>query len=287
MTTEEYLRFLYGDRPGWAAAMYTPEGGGLRNLGMFHTPEDIDTMAATIEASSEQHDTYASVYQFDRPRRLALYALPSDLLHLEVDEPEQEWHGVEPTLTISSSPGRYHHYWRLDELVDREDRRRFLRALVSNGEGDPKAADLSRVLRPAGTWSHKRGAPVEAIGGSGEIYSVAAVVGDRNVPMPGRGRGRPKQDNTDLEKYLTANDIEYEPVSDELGIKFAVPCPWADAHTTDGEIAYVGKIEGGGLWFNCYHSHCNRRGWSDFKAHHFADFMSPKVLRIGGVEVGR
>lgn len=286
MTTAEYLRFLYGDRPGWAAAMYTPEQGGLRNLGVYNMPADLPGMAAALRKASAAHDTYASVYQFDRPRRLALHALASDLLHLEVDEPGQRWRGVEPTLTVSSSPGRFHHYWRLDRMVEPDERRRLLKALVSDGEGDPKAADLSRVLRPPGTWSHKRGAAVEAVGGSGEVYSVAAVIGDRNVPAPRRSPGRPRKDSTDLERYLVANDVEHAPQPDEQGVKFAVPCPWSDGHTAPGETAYVGKFDGGATWFNCYHSHCIGKGWRDFAEFHFQPLELRKVLFVGGRPVG-
>lgn len=290
MNTTDFLQALYSradgtPQDGYAVSMRM--SGRLQNIGVYAMPGELPRMADDLLSYADAHDTYVSVYTFDRPRRLAPYSLPSPWLYIEVDEPSQAWRGVEPTMRIESSPGREHLYWRCDRDIEGDERRRLLKALHSQGEGDDAAKDNSRVLRAPGTWSHKRGTPVRYVGGSGEVYSVAEVIDDRNVPGPTRGRGRPKVDRTDLEAYLRANGVEYEPMSDELGVKFAVSCPWSDGHTVEGDTAYVGKIEGGGLWFNCYHSHCSRRAWSDFKAYHFQDFMTPKRLHVGGVEIGR
>lgn len=282
MNAREYLTFLYGDAPGWAVAMVAEPR--LRNLGIYRT-NDLDAMAEAIVAASESYDVYASVYTFDRPRRLAPYALPSDVLYLEVDEPAQAWRGVEPTLRIASSPGREHLYWRVDRMVDAPERRRLLAALVSNGEGDPKAKDLSRVLRPPGTWSHKRSSRVEVSGGSGELYSVADVIGDRTIPAP---RVKGEDDDTDLEAWLAAHGIAAEPRSDELGVKFAVECPWADDHTTPG-LAYVGNIDDGALWYACPHAHCADKHWREYHDHYAPEFGigRRKVLYAGGRPVGK
>jgi hypothetical protein len=279
MNTGEYLEFLHGQREGWAVAM-SREGNRMSNIGVYRMPDELHTMTVALKARSTQADVYASVYLFDKPRRLAPYALPSDVLYLEVDEPEQAWRGVEPTLTVESSPGKYHHYWRVDRDVPTDERRRLLAAMVSEGEGDPAAKDVSRVLRPPGTYSHKRGWPVQAVGGSGEVYSVAAVIGDRQVPSPPK-RGRAAADGTDLVHWLEVNDVPAEPRDDELGIKFSVACPWEDQHSTPGN-PYVGKIEGGGLWFWCPHSSCQGRTWRDFHNYHAPLFGFGKVLKIGG-----
>jgi hypothetical protein len=251
----------------------------MSTLGAFRAPDDIDAMAAALIARSNAGDVYNSVYTFDEPVRRAPHMLPSDVLFIEVDSDDQAWQGVAPTLSVQTSPGRYHHYFRLDRLVERDEMRRLVKAMVSHGEGDKAAADVSRVLRPPGTWSHKRGASVRVVGGTGEVYSVAEVIGDRDVPAPVQ-RGRIVADGTDLEAWLVANGVPHEWRPDEQGVKYSVPCPWESEHSTGGD-AYVGKFDDGALWFWCPHAHCQDRRWRDF-ANVFGPPPIGKVIHVAG-----
>jgi hypothetical protein len=285
MNTRQYLEFLHGDRLGWAIAMYRADAA-MKTLGSYRWPADAAVMAAKLADAAETVDVYASVYLFDKARRLSPYAIASDVIYLEVDDPSQAWRGVEPTLTVESSPGRCHHYWRLDREVEPAEMRRLLAAMVSAGEGDPAAKDLARVLRPPGTWSHKRNTSVHVAGGTGEVYSVPEVIGDRVIPAPPKQGDR--ADGTDLEAWLAAHGIPASPRSDELGIKFSVACPWGDAHSTPGD-PYVGKIDGGGLWFWCPHASCASRAWRDYHDHYAgaAPIGSGKTLFVAGRPVGK
>ncbi len=93
-----------------------------------------------------------------------------------------------PSLVIQSSPGRHHAYWQLNgslttEAADRANRR------LAKALGSDRVTDASRVLRPACTFNHKRGTPVECVRLTLDAFMLSDVVGgleddDRYQPKP-------------------------------------------------------------------------------------------------------
>jgi len=67
-----------------------------------------------------------------------------------------EWH--KPDLVIESSPGKYHCYFFADETIanDLDGFRERQLKLAKRFDGDPKCADLPRVLRLAGFYHKKK-----------------------------------------------------------------------------------------------------------------------------------
>jgi hypothetical protein len=72
----------------------------------------------------------------------------------------------------------------------------------------------------------------------------------------------------DLGELLERSDIEvFTELSDgSAERKYAVRCPWAEEHT-GGDVSgtYCGQYENGALFFVCYHSHCSKRRWRQFR----------------------
>lgn len=49
--------------------------------------------------------------------------------------------------------------------------------------------------------------------------------------------------------------------------KYQIRCPWLDEHSDGDESGtYVGQYPDGALFFACWHSHCARRAWREFRA---------------------
>jgi|SRR5215216_1290187 len=49
--------------------------------------------------------------------------------------------------------------------------------------------------------------------------------------------------------------------------KYRIRCPWLDEHSDSDETGtYVGQYPDGALFFACWHSHCARRAWREFRA---------------------
>lgn len=103
-----------------------------------------------------------------------------------------------PSLTVQSSPGKFHHYWLVegDWLADdegREDFKRVMSGMVQNYGSDRNATDISRTLRLPGTL-HQKGEPhsvrIEWDNGNAprrynrqEIVSAFGIVADSKADL--------------------------------------------------------------------------------------------------------
>lgn len=70
---------------------------------------------------------------------------------------------LSPSLTVQSSPGKYHHYWLVEDGwpaddEGRKDFRQVMASMVRDYGSDENATDISRVLRLPGTL-HRKGEP--------------------------------------------------------------------------------------------------------------------------------
>ncbi len=76
---------------------------------------------------------------------------------------------------------------------------------------------------------------------------------------------RPK---LDLLKFLEDKGVTVlQEMHDESAeIKYGIVCPWVSEHTGGDESGTrVGQYKDGANWFRCEHSHCEDRGWTEFR----------------------
>jgi len=72
------------------------------------------------------------------------------------DVPLPAWFPA-PTLTVRTSPGRFHHWWQLTAPLDVPTAKRYLTAIADTSGLSHAAVDAARLLRLPGTLNHKRG----------------------------------------------------------------------------------------------------------------------------------
>jgi hypothetical protein len=73
----------------------------------------------------------------------------------------------------------------------------------------------------------------------------------------------------DLDEFLDrAGVVIFSVLSDGAAErKYRIRCPWLDEHSDgDDSGTYVGQYPDGALFFACWHSHCARRRWREFRA---------------------
>jgi hypothetical protein len=139
--------------------------------------------------------------------------------------------------------------------------------------GDTGKAALASVLRPPETLNFKRHPQVDPV--RLEITDLPAwepEVLDQVIPTLPEPEGETRCRDGDYDgpeidilEYLAHVEVIGE-VQDSSGRKFAVVCPWIHDHTGgDRSGTYAGQFENGALWFVCRHSHCEGRGWREFK----------------------
>jgi RepB DNA-primase from phage plasmid len=240
-----------------------------------------------IYQSGSMRDAYFGVHLFrEEGNRLAANAVPTVLgLWLDEDEGHFPEIGPSPTAIIHSSAARRHLYWRLTQPVAIEWAVAMNRRLATWARGDIGKAGAASVLRAPGTMNYKRHPQVDLVGGeltgSGPWEPDVIDQAVQEISEPSRPPRTEPYDGpeVELESYLFDVEVLGE-ISDGLGTKHAIVCPWVHEHTGgDDSGTRVGQRENGALWFHCDHAHCQGRTWREFKKvvarHRFASANLP------------
>lgn len=241
----------------------------------FEYPGEVSQAAEYLLTESKRgRDAYFAAHLFREPgnRRAANAVATVRALWLDEDEGSFPETGPEPTAVVASSARRRHLYWRLSRPVAVEWAVVMNRRISAWAGGDSGKAGLASVLRAPGTANYKRSPKVDPV--TMEIYEAGSwdpEVMDQAIPelpepeLKRYRQGEYKGPEIEVVDYLDKVEVIAE-VLDGHGRKWAVTCPWVDHHSGgDRSGTYVGQFNGGAPWFYCYHSHCERRNWRDFR----------------------
>lgn len=70
-----------------------------------------------------------------------------------------------------------------------------------------------------------------------------------------------------IESWLEQHGIEYEKRQKTLGTQYVVSCPWEHLHSGTGKAdAAIFVHQNGAIGYNCFHSHCEGKGWQHYRA---------------------
>lgn len=241
----------------------------------FRYPEQARQAADYLleEAHKRQRDAYVAVHLFrEAGNRLASNAVPTvSSLWMDEDEGVYPDIGPEPTAVVASSSARRHPYWRLAHPVSVEWAVQMNRRIATWANGDVGKAGLATVLRVPGTKNFKRHPQVDEVTmtltGSGpwEPEIMEQAVPPLPEPSTVVTTGPYTGPKVEIDAYLEGVEVIGE-LSDGLGVKYAIVCPWVHEHTGGDESGTrVGQRADGGAWFFCDHAHCHGRTWKDFK----------------------
>lgn len=79
------------------------------------------------------------------------------------------------TLTVRTSPGRFHHWWQQIAPLTVPDAKRYLTAIADTSGISHAAVDAARLLRLPGTVNHNRGGcAVDLVEDTGEVFDATA-----------------------------------------------------------------------------------------------------------------
>jgi hypothetical protein len=212
---DRYLQAIVGDRRGdeLLEIRYATGGGGMRRR--FISIRRLDTAARAIRSLSPRTDVYCGVLLRSQRAGGRDAVTSSHLAFVEIDAVDAldrlNRFARTPTMIVSSgTAGHAHAYWTLRRRVGANELEQANRALASHLGGDLASVDAARILRPAGTLSHKYRppAPVELLHVDGAALYELAELADGLTPVPSRpaaaaaGRGRAAR--TELDELLLA-----------------------------------------------------------------------------------
>jgi hypothetical protein len=158
-----FIDFLYDGLDGYAyLAAKDPNSNDIDWLQeFFKFPEDRNKLETTIQAVSKTHEIYLSPVVYTGKRAIRENVKESNVVWTEFDgNATEEWKDIPgPSLIIQSSTEDHQHvYWKLDTPLQGPDAiEHITKRITYNYKADNSAWDATQVLRPPGTFNHKRG----------------------------------------------------------------------------------------------------------------------------------
>jgi len=161
---DRYLRMIVGDRRGdeLLEIRYATGDGGMRRR--FISVRRLDAAARAIRSLSSRTDVYCGVLLRSHRTGGRDAVTSSHLAFVDIDAVDAldrlQRFARPPTMIVSSgTAGHAHAYWRLRAQVGAVELEQTNRTLASHLGGDLASVDAARILRPAGTLSHKHRPP--------------------------------------------------------------------------------------------------------------------------------
>jgi hypothetical protein len=212
---DRYLHAIAGDRRGdeLLEIRYATGDGGMRRR--FISIRRVDAAARAIRALSPRTDVYCGVLLRSRRAGGRDAVTRSHLAFVEIDFIDAldrlRRFARPPTMIVGSgTAGHAHAYWTLRTRVGAVELEQANRMLASHLGGDLASVDAARILRPAGTLSHKHRPPaaVELLHlDSAARYELPELVNGLPpaVPRPASASaGRERAARTELDQLLLA-----------------------------------------------------------------------------------
>jgi hypothetical protein len=163
----EFLSWLYRDETGYVYVARRAIPHGLFRQTFFRWPEDSSVLASHIIKQTSQREVWIAPALFSEPSAVKSAFLGSHVAWAEFDGNEPKDYGAVPVPQLriqSSTEGHTHCYWNLGFFdTDRDSVEARNKTLTRILHADPSGWDCNQVLRPPGTFNHKRGLQTEVL----------------------------------------------------------------------------------------------------------------------------
>jgi hypothetical protein len=155
---EEYFRFLYKENSGLAVIAMLGGSGQLTNQKFFNWPEQSEQMLRYVEVNKDK-DVYTSpsLFKGTRARKANVKALA--VVHADADTFNVADALIEPSLVVTTSPGKTHLYWDIEDSSDPSRLEPLAHAVSNAHPKESTGLDVSwaanKLLRVPGTTNLK------------------------------------------------------------------------------------------------------------------------------------
>jgi hypothetical protein len=160
ITAEKFLGLLDRNVEGFTFQTFDDTGGKSKGLVRVLNGTLAQHWDALWQRNSQGAGIYVTINRTDGKGRTAENIVGVRALFVDLDgsplEPVLQYK-LPPHFVVESSPGKYHAYWRVDDVA-LDQFKPLQMALAARFGGDPKVSDLPRVLRLPGFY-HKKAEP--------------------------------------------------------------------------------------------------------------------------------
>lgn len=200
MKTADFITAIFGNGTGIATLVVrNASTNELTEQKFYEYPEQKHEMVTFANAHAME-DVYFSPILFNAPRRIKENAKTVSVIYADADACDPGNFMLEPSISVQTSPDRWHTYWMLDGEVEPHEAALLSKkiAYAHQHQGCDKSGwNTTKLLRLPNTRNLKRDEPwsIEA-STTGEVYSleqINSVYGDVevepireavNTPMP-------------------------------------------------------------------------------------------------------
>lgn len=208
----DFFKVIYGESVGF---MYvaTKEPGGEFSQEFYEYPNEVGRAVSFIKENAPNREVYYAPALFADRRATKENVSESRVVWVEFDGncPEDIGDFPEPSIRIRSSGDKHEHwYWLLDSPIDAEYIERINRGITYQFSADTSGWDANQILRPPGTFNHKRGKPVKIA--HLDTHNVLSLGSFGNLPEPPPVESLPEFDSLPaLTEILHDRSIPTEP----------------------------------------------------------------------------
>lgn len=189
----DFLTTIYGDAEGRVSVWWRSSPGSKSPYNQkqwFTWPAQQDEMEDFIESISDK-DVCVTTATYTEDRRTPEYTDKTQVIWMDSDVCEGEHYLVAPTWTVTTSSGRWQHFWALTEPVTALEASELSHRMAVAHEkqgADPSSWPANKIMRVPGTMNTSHGFPTRVKGvTSGEIYTYDEVLAPyKHIELPNR-----------------------------------------------------------------------------------------------------
>lgn len=208
--TEDFLDTLYGDIVGRVSVWWRTAPGSKSpydKQAWFTWPEEKSQMVDFIEGVSDK-DVCVTTTTYKMDRRVPEHVEQTHAVWMDSDVCNGDKYLVPPTWTVSTSGGRWQHFWALDQPIDALRASELVHriSIAHDHDGaDQSSWPSNKIMRVPGTMNTSHGFPTRVKAETnGSVFSVEELEASyKHVVIPNRSvvRDLPDLHEEDLPAY--------------------------------------------------------------------------------------
>lgn len=191
--TTDFLTTLYGDEEGRVSVWWRSSPGSKSpydKQGWFQWPSQAEAMGEFI-ASLGDKDVCVTTSTYAIDRRIPEHVKSTQAIWMDSDVCEGSNYRLAPTWTVTTSQGRYQHFWALEEAVETLAASELVHkiSIAHDKDGaDQSSWPANKIMRVPGTMNTSHGFPtVVRAETTGLLYSFAEIESAYNdIEVPSR-----------------------------------------------------------------------------------------------------
>jgi hypothetical protein len=153
-----FFRLLFGRSEGYVCLAFLSAGTRKLQEEFFEWPDELPMMLEAVGRRTQGNNVYFCPQLFGTRSRKKEHVseTPSAWADLDTCDPDNML--VEPSVTVETSPGRWHAYWRFERDVAPDDAEALSRRIAYAHEeqgADRSGWDITQLLRVPYTYNYK------------------------------------------------------------------------------------------------------------------------------------